>query len=87
MNLIIIITCNFLAGAAIAHFIQDHLPDYWEWAFKKHSALEADEMQDNWYENEHAIYLIIFLFGYVFMFLILCAFIYGRIKKLIKKFK
>ena len=83
MNLIILISCNFIAGAAIAHFIQEVLPDYWEYAFKKHSALEADEMQDAWYENEQVIYAIIILFGYVFMILILFAFFRGRILKLI----
>ena len=84
MNPIIIITCNFLAGAAIAHFIQDRLPDYWEWAFKKHSALEADEMQDAWYQYEHVIYFIIICFGYPIMLLLLFAKMKSVIKKLTK---
>lgn len=87
MYLTIIICCNFLAGSAIAHFIQDALPDYWEWAFKKHSALEADEMQDAWYGNERVIYFIIIVLGYPFMFLFLYAFILGRIRKMVKKLK
>ncbi len=87
MNLIIIITFNFISGAAVAHFIQDLMPDYWDYVFKTHNAIEADEKQTTWYEFEYIIYGIIFLFGYVFMLLILCGFIYKRIKKLIKRLK
>jgi len=84
MLLITIIVGNFIAGMAIADFISKVLPDYWEWAFKKHSALEADEMQDAWYENETVIYLIIICFGYLLMILLLFAKAQSIIKKLTK---
>ena len=87
MDLIIIISCNFVAGLAIAEFIYSVQPDFWRYMFEKHSALEADEMQDAWFENERAIYLIIILFGYAFMFYILYAFFRARIMKIIKKLK
>lgn len=87
MNLIIIITCNFVAGLAIAEFIYRLQPDFWRYMFEKYPTLEADEMQDAWYENEQVIYFIVVVFGYVFMFYILYAFILGRIRKIIKKLK
>lgn len=84
MLLITIIVGNFIAGMAIADFIHKFLPDYWEWAFKKHSALEADEMQDTWYQYEHIIYCVIICLGYPLMILLLLAKLKGTIKKLIK---
>ena len=85
MLLLSIIIGNFVAGMAIADFIYKVLPDYWEWAFKKHSALEADEMQDVWYSNEGLIYFFIVIFGYVFMFLILFCVLKSKIRKVFKK--
>lgn len=84
MLLITIIVGNFIAGMAIADFIYKFLPDYWEWAFKKHSTLKADQMQDDWYQNEHIIYCVIICLGYPLMILLLLAKLKGTIKKLIK---
>lgn len=87
MYLIIIITCNFLAGLAVAEFVYRLQPDFWKYMFEKHPAIEADEMQDAWYNNEQVIYFIIIVLGYPFMLFILYCFILGRIRKIVKKFK
>lgn len=87
MSLIIVIAFNFVAGLAIAEFIYSVQSDFWQHMFNKYSALEADEMQDNWYANERVIYLFIILFGYIFMALILFGFFKGRIRKIMKKLK
>lgn len=87
MNLIIIITCNFLAGLAVAEFIYRLQPEFWKYMFETHSTLEADQLQDNWYTHEKAIYLVIIVFGYAFMLYILSAFVLGRIRKIVKKLK
>ena len=84
ITILTIIIGNFVAGMAIADFVYKVLPDYWEWAFKKHSALEADEMQDTWYENEHVIYFVIICLGYPIMLLLLFAKMKSVIKKLTK---
>lgn len=82
--LLTIIAGNFIAGMAIADFVHEVLPDYWEWAFKKHSALEADEMQDAWYQYENVIYFMIICLGYPIMLLLLFAKMKSIIKKLTK---
>lgn len=81
MDLLIIISCNFLAGLAVAHFVYNVQDKFWRHMFNKYSTLEADEMQDTWFEHEKLIYFLIILFGYVFMFLIL----FGVLKKKFKK--
>lgn len=85
MATITVIAFNFIAGAAIAQFIHSVQSDFWKHMFEKHSTLEADEMQDAWYNSEGLIYFLIVIFGYVFMFLILFGLLRSKIRKAFKK--
>ena len=54
MKLFIILICHFIIGFSIVDWIISVLPKYWEDKFQE-NALEADELQDAWYENENVI--------------------------------
>lgn len=85
MATITVIVFNFIAGAAIAQFVYSIQSDFWKHMFEKHSTVEADEMQDAWYDNEELIYFSIVIFGYVFMLLILFGILASKIHKALKK--
>ena len=83
MNLLIILICHFLIGFSIVDFIISVLPKYWEDKFEE-NALEADELQDAWYENENVIYFLIVCFGTFLAIAMLMAKASKSIKRLFK---
>ena len=84
MLLLIMIVGNFVAGMAIADFVYKVSPEFWEYMFNEKTALEADEMQNTWYENEYVVYFIIICLGYPIMLYLLFAIVQSIIKKLTK---
>ncbi len=81
MKLLIILICHLLIGFSIVDWITSVLPKYWEDKFEE-NALEADELQDAWYENENVIYFLIVCFGTFLAIAMLVA----KANKSIKRF-
>lgn len=81
MQLLIILICHLLIGFSIVDWVMSVLPKFWEDKFKE-NALEADELQDTWYEYEHVIYFLIVVFGSFLAVAMLAA----KAKKSVKRF-
>lgn len=81
MYLLTILICHLLIGFASVDFLIKILPRYWEDKFKE-NALEADQLQDTWYEHENIIYFLVVVFG-----TFLCiAMLMAKIERLVKRF-
>lgn len=83
MNLLIILICHILIGFSIVGWIVSVLPKYWEDKFEE-NALEADELQDAWYENESVIYFLIVCFGTFLAVAMLMAIANKSVKQFLK---
>lgn len=83
MQLLIILICHLLIGFSIVDWIMSVLPKYWEDKFEE-NALEADELQDTWYEYENVIYFLIVCFGTFLAVAMLIAKANKSIKRLFK---
>lgn len=83
MKLLIILICHFLIGFLIVDWIISVLPKYWEDKFEE-NALEADELQDTWYEYENVIYFLIVCFGTFLAVAMLMAKANKSIKRIFK---
>lgn len=81
MHVATILICHFLIGFLLVDVLIKILPEYWKDKFEE-NALEADEMQDVWYENEKIIYLLIVCLGS----LLAAAMIIAKIHRSVKRF-